>query len=149
MPVYFVRAGNTGAVKIGCTSEACFAARIAAIQVGNPDRINVIRTVVGGIDVEAQIHHRFAANRLRGEWFTFDPDMMGDLGAPDWTPPAAATYAYKGRAWTPERRQARAQMMKASWRDPAVREQRITNIRANWADRLRRATAGRSMTPPT
>jgi len=74
MPTYIVRAGDNGPVKIGWADDV--AARVADLQTGHYETLRVIREVDTWWNSEPQFHERFKDRRLRGEWFTFDPEML-------------------------------------------------------------------------
>jgi hypothetical protein len=78
--IYFIRAGECGPVKIGKADDV--AARLAELQCGNHAELTLLRQVEGGRQTEIWFHRTFAAHRLRGEWFTFHPDML-TVEAPD------------------------------------------------------------------
>lgn len=65
---------ETGPVKIGTSKDV--PKRMRAIQASHSAPLRLIRTLDGGIDVEAWLHKRFADLRKSGEWFAFDPDML-------------------------------------------------------------------------
>lgn len=65
--VYFVQQGASGPIKIG--KAANVAARIASLQTANPYPLTLLGTAAGGIERERELHERFAADRLHGEWF--------------------------------------------------------------------------------
>lgn len=67
--IYFARPDQSSHVKIGFTASSDPAARIPAIQTGQPTRVRVMATTPGGREDEAELHARFAADRLEGEWF--------------------------------------------------------------------------------
>lgn len=81
MPVYLIRAGETGPVKIGHGKDVL--RRLANLQIGSSEKLTLLRVLVGGADEEAALHHRFRHLHARGEWFSFTPDMLGDLGLVD------------------------------------------------------------------
>ncbi len=83
MPVYIIRAGKSGTVKIGWANHA--GKRLQALQISHPDRLTIIRLIDGTRATERWMHERFASLRQRGEWFTFDPVMMTVI--PDDPPP--------------------------------------------------------------
>ena len=66
--VYFVGDGASGAIKIGFTTK-CPVHRTKTLQVGNPRQIRYLASFVGTAEDEARMHDRFAAVRVRGEWF--------------------------------------------------------------------------------
>jgi T5orf172 domain len=65
--VYFIQAGDTGPVKIGLANTPEERAR--TLQTGNHRELHLRHVVPGSGDVERQLHDRFAAARIRGEWF--------------------------------------------------------------------------------
>lgn len=71
--VYFISEGN-GSIKIGVTN--CIDKRIKELQTGNPNRLDCVFTLVTesmreAHKIEAMLHRKFAACRIRedGEWF--------------------------------------------------------------------------------
>lgn len=81
MPVYFIRAGDTGPVKIGWSHNPV--ARIRALDEGSPVPLQIIRLVDGNHQIERALHRRYRSLKLRREWFLYCPTMMGDLGLAD------------------------------------------------------------------
>lgn len=77
--VYFVQAGEGGPVKIGVTGGE-LAHRIAQLQTGSAAAILVLAAhAVPSADVyihEREIHEVFARFRLRGEWFSPEPELI-------------------------------------------------------------------------
>lgn len=82
MPVYLIRAGECGPVKIGFTARPLWM-RLAKMQTDNHERLSVLRLLQGGENVEVHLHARFVSFRIRGDWFRFSDVMLGDLGFPD------------------------------------------------------------------
>jgi len=73
MYVYFLRAGNRGAIKIGMAKDVD--SRIATLQTGNAFKLNILALIHCSSEdearyLEAKFHKRFASQRIRGEWFT-------------------------------------------------------------------------------
>jgi hypothetical protein len=65
--VYFIQSNN-GPVKIGVAHDV--EARAASLQTGNPYPLKVLAVIKqGGRTLERELHKRFAADRLGGEWF--------------------------------------------------------------------------------
>lgn len=80
--VYFVRAVTLGHIKIG--QAAAPAGRLAQLQTGSPDRLELIGTVpdpTGGA-LEREIHRRFCHLRLHGEWYRAEPALMDFIAEP-------------------------------------------------------------------
>jgi Meiotically Up-regulated Gene 113 (MUG113) protein len=65
--VYFIQSGTTGPVKIGTSKSP--ARRTGELQTGNPRELILRHVIPGDRDVEEQLHDRFKAARIRGEWF--------------------------------------------------------------------------------
>jgi DNA-binding transcriptional regulator YdaS (Cro superfamily) len=74
MPVYFVRAGEDGPVKIGHAKHP--ASRLRELQAGCFEKFNVLRVIEGDVLSEKFLHRHFKAQRVRGEWFRFHADML-------------------------------------------------------------------------
>lgn len=81
MPAYLARLGAMGPVKIGQT--ATVNRRLDQISSGLWEDLHLLRLFDGGAATEAALHRRFAHLRIRGEWFHFHSDMMGDVGFTD------------------------------------------------------------------
>jgi hypothetical protein len=64
--VYFIQQGDTGPIKIGTTTE--FKKRFTSIRSVNIF-VRVLGIMVGGRKEEQQLHKRFSAYRIEGEWF--------------------------------------------------------------------------------
>jgi hypothetical protein len=79
MPVYFIQAGDDGPIKIGWALNP--QRRLALFQTGHAAPLRIIRTVDGGPKEEAAFHGRFSASRIRGEWFSFAPEMLSVTAA--------------------------------------------------------------------
>ena len=124
MPVYLIRSGADGLVKIGFSDTVH--KRISQMQVGSPDRLTILRILDGGRELEAALHAWFKPNRVRGEWFTFSEDMLSDLGAADLSFGLAGSR--KGR-WSLERRTAATIAQIARYADPVWKEARDKKLR--------------------
>lgn len=74
MAVYFIRAGESGPVKIGVATDV--GARLKELQCGNHLELTLLRTLEGDRATEAALHRRYERLRSRGEWFAFVPDML-------------------------------------------------------------------------
>lgn len=81
MPVYLARFGLVGPVKIGCSLNV--PARLDQLGARLWEDMKLMRLLDGTMADERALHRRFAAQRIRFEWFHFHPDMLGDLGLPD------------------------------------------------------------------
>lgn len=75
--VYFAQSGSK--VKIGWSRRV--AARLADLQIGNPDPIKLIGMVPGGRARESELHRRFAHCRVSGEWFEAKPELLAYIGS--------------------------------------------------------------------
>lgn len=81
MPVYLIRQGITGPVKIGVATDAV--KRLRQLQTNQPITLRLVRLLEGGRAEEAALHQRFATRRMSGEWFSYSTEMEGDLGLKD------------------------------------------------------------------
>lgn len=70
--VYFIRAGQ--AIKIGVSGNV--RDRLSALQIGHPDKLELMGSIAGTVVTEAAIHTAFAPDRLRGEWFRASPGLV-------------------------------------------------------------------------
>ncbi len=67
MAVYLIQAGAEGLVKIGSTKD--IHRRLAMLQVGSAAHLRLLHLFDGGTRAEHDLHRKFAASRVRGEWF--------------------------------------------------------------------------------
>lgn len=63
--IYLIAAGDR--VKIGIAKDP--SKRLASLQIGSPERLDLIATFPGSRKTEARLHERFKRYRLAGEWF--------------------------------------------------------------------------------
>ena len=78
MYVYFVRAGNRGAIKIGVARNV--KRRLETLQTGNPFELKLLATIpcsdkAKALNLDASIHRFFKSQRIRGEWFQGNIDF--------------------------------------------------------------------------
>lgn len=78
MPVYLIRAGEHGPVKIGYAEDV--SNRIVKMQSDNHERLTVLRIFVGSETEERRLHTQFADLHLHGEWFAYSRRMLCDVG---------------------------------------------------------------------
>lgn len=71
--VYFVGPWGFRVIKIGFAVD--WAERLRALQIGNPDELRLYALIPGSLELEAELHRRFASQWIRGEWFR----NLGDL----------------------------------------------------------------------
>lgn len=78
--IYFIRGTISGSIKIGYTGKDP-GRRLAQLQTGSPERLELLGSIPGGLEDEARLHARFAAYRLRadGEWFSPSDTMMAEI----------------------------------------------------------------------
>lgn len=65
--VYFIQAEAGGPIKIGVAHRPD--ERLRDLQVGAPSVLVIRKVFPGGVPTERQLHERFSAQRLSGEWF--------------------------------------------------------------------------------
>lgn len=77
--IYFIQDSANLAIKIGFTGsreEVAAEMRLKALQTGNPSRLILLATMPGDKAVEGQLHQRFDAHCVAGEWFKPAPDLI-------------------------------------------------------------------------
>jgi hypothetical protein len=72
--IYFVQAEESRAIRIGLSWNP--ARRLASIQNGHHEKLTLLCAVVGDIKMERELHRRFAAQRMSGEWFECTHDLI-------------------------------------------------------------------------
>lgn len=70
--VYFVKTGDF--IKIGYGSN--IASRLLALQCANPQPLQLMHWERGSMSDERAFHKRFEHQRTRGEWFSFDGELL-------------------------------------------------------------------------
>lgn len=73
--IYFVQGEVTKNVKIGFTRNHP-EQRIKTLQIGSPDRLQLLGWCYGRRTAEGTLHNRFAPRRLFGEWFACSPELL-------------------------------------------------------------------------
>jgi hypothetical protein len=71
--IYFLRDPD-GAIKIGKAVDV--GKRIQALQAGNPRQLTTLLVVRAPRRLEFELHRRFEASRLQGEWFASSPELL-------------------------------------------------------------------------
>lgn len=94
MSVYFITAREVGMVKIGCAYDPH--RRLAYLQTCSPVELALEALLPGAYPEEHEYHARFAAGRVRGEWFTITPEIE-DLIASHSAPPKPRSIAQRRR----------------------------------------------------
>jgi hypothetical protein len=75
--IYFVKNTMTGSIKIGfANSEIACESRFESLQTGNEFRLKLIKVIGGTMSDEKELHRRFGAFRIRGEWFYPDSSLL-------------------------------------------------------------------------
>ncbi len=72
--VYFLRSENEGEIKIGYAVDV--EKRVKQLQTGHPQKLKVMATLKGDMELEKDIHDKFYKHRLNGEWFEPHPDLL-------------------------------------------------------------------------
>ena len=74
--VYFVQQGANGPIKIGRSNFSDIRVRVSSLQVGNPQKINLIGCFAAIPAYELVLHRIFEDARIRGEWYTPTQDLL-------------------------------------------------------------------------
>jgi hypothetical protein len=75
--IYFIKAGETGPVKIGYSREP--QARLTMLQTSHYERLTMLATVEGGFALERALHKHFEERRRTGEWFIITDSEVGEI----------------------------------------------------------------------
>lgn len=79
--IYFIQSGEGGPIKVGYVeglTRSAIEFRVGLLQVGNPEPLKVLATMAGGRAEERELHKRFRAGHIRGEWFNADTPFLQD-----------------------------------------------------------------------
>jgi hypothetical protein len=74
--VYFI-AAEDGPVKIGVATKP--KNRLKELQTSHHQRLAILATCDGDVELEKAYHKRFAAHRLSGEWFERSPEIQAEI----------------------------------------------------------------------
>ncbi len=72
--VYLVRAAD-GPIKIGTATDP--RSRLESLQTAHHEALELLAVIPGGYSLERLLHHHFAPNRIRGEWYV--AEALGEL----------------------------------------------------------------------
>lgn len=72
--IYFIQSGSRGPIKIGVARNVV--RRCLSLQTSHHRRLRILGTMEGTANEEANLHARFAAYRIRGEWFTASKQII-------------------------------------------------------------------------
>lgn len=73
MSVYLITAREVGKVKIGCANDPWD--RLEKLRTASPVELSLEAVLAGAYEEERAYHQRFAAHRVRGEWFNLCPEI--------------------------------------------------------------------------
>lgn len=79
MHIYFLQKGEDGPIKIGRSRNP--ERRCTNLQVYNPDPLHLIKAAPATAELEQELHKKFCANHVRGEWFTPTPELLSYIAA--------------------------------------------------------------------
>lgn len=74
--IYAIQCGESGPIKIGRARNV--RKRLTGLQISHFEKLHVRATLETLDDVgkELELHKRYAADRIRGEWFKPSPDVL-------------------------------------------------------------------------
>lgn len=76
--VYFIGpVSGEGPVKIGFAYSV--PQRLCELQVGNPAELDIYVAILAKKKTERELHKKFAASRVRGEWFLLTGDVIEEI----------------------------------------------------------------------
>jgi hypothetical protein len=75
--IYFVQCEATKLVKIGVTNDV--RRRMAMLATGSAAPLKLLGIAEGDAEAESDLHQRFAAQRVRGEWFQIDAEIDAEI----------------------------------------------------------------------
>ena len=74
--VYFIGPANDdGPIKIGFTAGEA-KNRLRSLQTGHPHPLKILAVFEGSVNMEKEVHRRFAEARVHGEWFNRTPELL-------------------------------------------------------------------------
>lgn len=76
--VYFIQAVESERVKIGSAFDPH--KRLAILQTGSPERLELLGYIPGGRSLEVELHRELRSQRLHGEWFKFGNPTVLAIG---------------------------------------------------------------------
>lgn len=78
--VYFIRSCSPDAIKIGYSDNVF--RRLRQIHGACPSPVSLVAGIPGAdTGTEAELHRRFRALRIHGEWFRSEPELLEFIGA--------------------------------------------------------------------
>lgn len=75
--IYFIRAKESGKIKIGFTRS--FVRRFNIIMTDCPEPVELLGTISGSMQDEFALHEKFAADRHVGEWFRGEAHLLAHI----------------------------------------------------------------------
>jgi hypothetical protein len=72
--VYFIQQGDEGAIKIGYSTTP--EKRLQTLKTASPYPLRLLKVIEGGKILEKELHLRFAALHIDGEWFNPNPELL-------------------------------------------------------------------------
>lgn len=72
--IYFLHCPETKTLKIGTSSNTTV--RVRSIAAGMPFPLTLLGVIDGSFQMEADLHRRFADQRLNGEWFRATDELL-------------------------------------------------------------------------
>lgn len=76
--VYFIRATESGRIKIGIAKDPT--RRLMTLQIGCPEPLILLGAVEGGRRMEMRLHADLHHDRIRGEWFRDTDHVIRVIG---------------------------------------------------------------------
>lgn len=74
--VYFIQR-QSGPIKIGFTKN--LKQRLSALRTSSAEPLTLLGHIPGGKEIEAELHARLSAHRLKGEWFNAASEVIAEI----------------------------------------------------------------------
>ena len=75
--IYSIYCPNKNQIKIGYATDPL--KRLASLQTGTTDRLDILTTFSGGLKEERQLHETLKNYRVSGEWFTYTGKVREEI----------------------------------------------------------------------
>lgn len=132
--VYFVQQGDDGPIKIGLAIDV--GKRLDHLMAANSAELIVKAIIPGSVELESELHLRFARHVIRGEWFRPAPEIVEYIASLPAVLLRDLKYRRKYKALLP------LDEAKAIWDNPALTSQEARSLLTGWSSKRITAVLG-------